>query len=184
MDRFLGSSRGSGFSLNKSGIKSPPVYDPDLILQDLRNCAYNPSLEQVADRLKAIVMTTGTCNPIPVQYNSDMLLLLEGYHMNTIELNKADENVVRLTKELYEMTAKFSMERDRLISDIMALDRMLSGDDKNRASFDSIMRRYKESDQANLQRIDNELKDKKTCKHDARSLGEQGKMIIANGLHQ
>lgn len=74
----------SYLSLNSRFSFSPepptPTSNPDLVVKDQDRVWHNPSLDQMVEALQVIMMTKGVLSPIPVEYNSYVLHLIEGFH--------------------------------------------------------------------------------------------------------
>lgn len=82
--RAMPSRVSSYLSLNSRFSFSPepptPTHNPDLVVKDQDKVWHNPSLDQMVEALQVIMMTKGSSNPIPVEYNSYVLHLIEGFN--------------------------------------------------------------------------------------------------------
>ncbi|KAI1112583.1 hypothetical protein F5Y14DRAFT_463213 [Nemania sp. NC0429] len=113
--RPSGSSPPSSHTASSEAGPEPPLKgdDPfDHIVRDQDQVWYNPSLDQMVETLQVLLMTNGALEPIPVEYNSYVLHLVEGYSKAQGELR----GVERACQE-----AKQSLERNleqfRLVAD-------------------------------------------------------------------
>ncbi|KAI1800574.1 hypothetical protein F4811DRAFT_564671 [Daldinia bambusicola] len=53
--------------------------DASLFVREQDKIWYNPSLDQMVEALQVVLMTQGTLRPIPIEYNSYILHLIEGF---------------------------------------------------------------------------------------------------------
>ncbi|KAI1420493.1 hypothetical protein F5Y12DRAFT_113763 [Xylaria sp. FL1777] len=75
----------------------------DLLIRDQDQVWYNPSLDQMVEALQVLLMTRSVLEPIPIQYNSYVLHLVEGFAT-------AQENIRRA--EAAHREAKQSLEHN------------------------------------------------------------------------
>ena len=165
MDRFLpGTPRGSSFNLNMGRANTPSLQatSPVCVVRDLDRVIHNPTNEQLAEMLKVVMMTQGCFEPVPVQYNSAILNLLEGYHksrlelaMKTQELEEAKKEAAALAKELKEKSLVWEEEQTNYNTELKKMEVMLSGGQRGLelvsvARSNSLLRRGKKSAELKL----------------------------------
>jgi hypothetical protein len=92
-----------------------------------------PSGDQLADTLKVVMMNQGAMDPVPIQYNSMILHLLEAYHDLRQQLKEKDENLEHMkqdhTKDVMEMedlTSKWDQKEVGYRAEIKRLEVLLS----------------------------------------------------------
>jgi hypothetical protein len=73
-------------------IKSPT--SPIIAVQDI--VYYKPSPDQIAETLKVVMMNQNTMDPVPVQYNSSILHVLEAYHEMRMQIVEKDAEIASL----------------------------------------------------------------------------------------
>ncbi|KAI1371481.1 hypothetical protein F4677DRAFT_307170 [Hypoxylon crocopeplum] len=61
-----------------------------LLVREQDKIWYNPSLEQMVETLQVVIMTQGVLRPIPVDYNSYVLHLIEGFANSQERIRTAD----------------------------------------------------------------------------------------------
>ncbi|OBT62663.1 hypothetical protein VE03_07485 [Pseudogymnoascus sp. 23342-1-I1] len=102
-------------------------------MRDLDRAVYNPTADQLAETLKVIMMTNGSCDPVPVEYNSCILQVLEGYHtirhelkMKTRELEEAKKEKEEMANELWQKMLEWKDEESRYKTEIKKLEVILA----------------------------------------------------------
>ncbi|KAI3318228.1 hypothetical protein HD806DRAFT_549405 [Xylariaceae sp. AK1471] len=118
--RRPGSSRMSSYLTRASPTSPGPGREPlfvdddgtNLLVRDQDQVWYNPSLEQMAEALQVLLMTRGVLGPIPVEYNSYVLHLVEGFANARENIRKA-ENAYKEVKQSLEQ----NLEQFRLVAD-------------------------------------------------------------------
>ncbi|KAI0532955.1 hypothetical protein GGR58DRAFT_139744 [Xylaria digitata] len=73
---------------------------------------YNPSLDQMVEALQVLLMTHGVLHPIPIQYNSYVLHLVEGFAAAQESIHKAETAYQELKQSL-----EHNFEQFRLVAD-------------------------------------------------------------------
>jgi hypothetical protein len=100
MQRLKPSSRVSSFNLLRSST-SPIPYGGESFLTfrglcDPETIYHKPSSDQMAETVKVVMMNQSSVAPIPVQYNSAILHVLEAYQEMRLELNKNKDVIAEL----------------------------------------------------------------------------------------
>lgn len=72
------------------GTPSIPVVKPDMLVKDDDNVWHNPSIKQMVESLQVNLMTRGALSPIPVEYNSYVLHLIEAFQGMQAKIDAAD----------------------------------------------------------------------------------------------
>ena len=77
---------------------TPPLPAPGMFpnLKDPDSIYHDPSGDQLAEMLKVVMMNQSTMDPVPVQYNSTILLVLEAYHDLRMQLITKEEAIEAL----------------------------------------------------------------------------------------
>ncbi|KAI0472193.1 hypothetical protein GGR56DRAFT_111351 [Xylariaceae sp. FL0804] len=86
--------------------------DASLLVRDQDKVWYNPSLTQMVEALQVTLMTRGTMEPIPVEYNTYILHLIEGF-ANSEEKIRAADAAQKEARESLEQ----NLEQFRLVAD-------------------------------------------------------------------
>ncbi|KAI0904098.1 hypothetical protein F4823DRAFT_233536 [Ustulina deusta] len=112
--RRPGSSRMSSSTPPDTGLESSSTDEgiADLLVRDQDQVWYNPSLDQMVEALQVLLMTHGALEPIPIQYNSYVLHLVEGFAVAQENIRKA-EAAYREAKQSLE----HNLEQFRLVAD-------------------------------------------------------------------
>ncbi|KFY12648.1 hypothetical protein V492_03756 [Pseudogymnoascus sp. VKM F-4246] len=102
-------------------------------MKGLDQTVYNPTADQLAETLKVIMMNNGSCNPVPAEYNSCILQVLEGYHENHLELQAKIKELEEVKKEkdetaeeLWNKTLEWKEEESRYKTEIKKLEVILA----------------------------------------------------------
>lgn len=114
MSRVMSSSRTSSSYLdisqaskhNRSSSMDPIFHPRELD----RVVWHNPSSHQMAETLKVVMMTQGSFEAIPVQYNSCILHILEAYHDMRLEMIAKDREHEEDVKKLSDAIITFETE--------------------------------------------------------------------------
>lgn len=78
-----------------------PGKPEQVFLREADRTWHTPSLEQIIDSLQVVMMTKpGPLEPIPIQYNSHVLVLLEGYRKLQDELKETRETAAKEVGEV------------------------------------------------------------------------------------
>ncbi|KAF8848744.1 hypothetical protein BDZ45DRAFT_260350 [Acephala macrosclerotiorum] len=114
---------------------TPPVYDPDTFpnFRQPDNVYYRPSGDQMAEMLKVAVMSKGTFDPLPKEYNSCILHVLEAYQGMRNEIAKKDEEIeamkqrhIMATKDFEDMATKWETREKNYQAELKKLEVILS----------------------------------------------------------
>lgn len=86
---------------------TPPIPAPEIFpnLRIPENVFHKPSSDQLAEMLKVVMMNQSTMDPIPIQYNSTVLHVLEAYQDLRMLLN-AKEEATELLKQSHTKDIK------------------------------------------------------------------------------
>ncbi|KFY43587.1 hypothetical protein V494_01912 [Pseudogymnoascus sp. VKM F-4513 (FW-928)] len=129
-------------------------------MKDLDKTIYNPTSHQLAETLKVIMMNNGSCNPVPAEYNSCILQVLEGYHENYLELQakikeleEAKKEKDETAEELWNKTLQWKEEESRYKTEIKKLEVILAKTPQGMelvtmARSQSVVRRNKKKEEA------------------------------------
>lgn len=116
--------RSSPFILDKGRINSSSYLDADenplWNMKEPDNSWYNPNHMQQVETLKTAIMLAGTVKPLPVEYNSCIMHVVEDYHMksNEVESLKKDlKTAVRERNEMVDELQKKTLEWEKAESD-------------------------------------------------------------------
>ncbi|KAI1750057.1 hypothetical protein F4782DRAFT_532776 [Xylaria castorea] len=116
--RRPGSSRmSSHVTQAETGLESFSVDDTDdnatsLFVRNQDRIWYNPSLDQMVEALQVLLMTRGVLEPIPLEYNSYILHLIEGFAKARANIRKAEGAYQELKQSLEQ-----NLEQFRLVAD-------------------------------------------------------------------
>ncbi|KFZ11330.1 hypothetical protein V502_07609 [Pseudogymnoascus sp. VKM F-4520 (FW-2644)] len=102
-------------------------------MRELDRTMHNPTADQLAETLKVIMMTNGSCEPVPAEYNSCILQVLEGYNINrlelktkTRELEEAKKEKEETAMELWQKTLEWKEEESRYKTELKKLEMILA----------------------------------------------------------
>ncbi|KAI0552477.1 hypothetical protein F4679DRAFT_592042 [Xylaria curta] len=70
---------------------------------------YNPSLDQMVEALQVLLMTRGVLEPIPIEYNSYILHLIEGFGKARADTRRAEAAHQELKKSLEQNLEQFRL---------------------------------------------------------------------------
>ncbi|CZR54270.1 uncharacterized protein PAC_04153 [Phialocephala subalpina] len=122
-----------------------PVYDTDTFpnFRKPDNVYYRPSGDQMAEMLKVAVMSKGTFDPLPKEYNSCILHVLEAYQGMRDEIAKKDEEIEAMkqrhtmaTKDFENMATKWEAREKDYQAELKKLEVILS---KTEGGMEKIM---------------------------------------------
>jgi hypothetical protein len=84
----------------------------DMLVKEDDKVWHNPSLDQMVEALRVIMMTRGVSNPIPVEYNSYVLHLIEGFHYIQAKLEAANADRARSSEARSQASEDFRTVAD------------------------------------------------------------------------
>ncbi|KAH7360687.1 hypothetical protein BKA65DRAFT_190762 [Rhexocercosporidium sp. MPI-PUGE-AT-0058] len=97
---------------------------------------HEPSKDQMAEMLKTVMMTQSSTTPVPVEYNSCILHVLEAYHDMRVELRRTEETIEELkhthTKDIKDfetLATQWEMKEQNYKSEMKKLEVLLSKTD-------------------------------------------------------
>ncbi|CAJ2507988.1 Uu.00g091740.m01.CDS01 [Anthostomella pinea] len=90
----------------------PGGSETSLLVRDQDKIWYNPSLDQMVEVLQVNIMTQGILEPIPVQYNTYVLHLIEGFADSQDKIRTADAACAEAKQSLEQI-----LEQCRLVAD-------------------------------------------------------------------
>ncbi len=124
---YLGSNR-NGMSLHSETTMADGE-EPNRVVW------HNPNPEQMVETLKVVMMTQATTQPVPVQYNSCILHVLESYHDMRLELTAKERETAELKKAqiraqqgLEEQVAQWRKRENEYKAELKKLEVMLARD--------------------------------------------------------
>ncbi|KAI0436584.1 hypothetical protein F4803DRAFT_556864 [Xylaria telfairii] len=110
------SSRMSGQVIQpESSLESLPIGNTDddaaasLFVRNQDRIWYNPSLDQMVEALQVLLMTRGVLEPIPIEYNSYILHLIEGFAKARENVRKAEGAYQELKQSLEQNLDQFRL---------------------------------------------------------------------------
>ncbi|KAI0425209.1 hypothetical protein F5Y09DRAFT_352597 [Xylaria sp. FL1042] len=112
--RRPGSSRMSTRTPPEARLEAPSTDEgaADFLVRDQDQVWYNPSLDQMVEALQVLLMTHGVLEPIPIQYNSYILHLVEGFAVAQGNIRKAEAAYQEARRSLEQ-----NLEQFRLVAD-------------------------------------------------------------------
>lgn len=87
-----------------------PVFSFEKCAEDARDAEsvwHNPSVDQMAEALKVNMMKKGNFQPVPVEFNSNVLHVLEAYWQQSESLKKKDKEIAVLQEQLENQAVEF-----------------------------------------------------------------------------
>ncbi|KAI0124427.1 hypothetical protein BJ170DRAFT_85424 [Xylariales sp. AK1849] len=110
-------SRGSSYlGLNNRFSFSPepptPASTANILIKDQDKVWHNPSLDQMVEALRVILMTHGVLSSIPVEYNCYVLYLIERFHDIQEKLRAANTACDEAKKSCSQKSADFKTVAD------------------------------------------------------------------------
>ncbi|KAH6719857.1 hypothetical protein BKA61DRAFT_667767 [Leptodontidium sp. MPI-SDFR-AT-0119] len=97
---------------------------------------HEPSKDQMAEMLKAVMMTQSSTTPVPIEYNSCILHVLEAYHEMRVELQRTEETIEELkhthTKDIKDfetLATQWEVKEQNYKSEMKKLEVLLSKTD-------------------------------------------------------
>ncbi|KAI1345515.1 hypothetical protein F5Y01DRAFT_323237 [Xylaria sp. FL0043] len=109
--RRPGSSRMSTRTPPEPGLEAPSTDEgtADFLVRDQDQVWYNPSLEQMVEALQVLLMTHGILEPIPIQYNTYVLHLVEGFAVAQRNTRKAESAYQEARRSLEQNLEQFRL---------------------------------------------------------------------------
>lgn len=114
---------------------TPPVHEPDTF-PNFRNpdsVYHEPSGDQMAEMLKVAIMCQSTFVPLPIEYNSCVLHVLEAYQGMRVEIAKKEEEIEALKhrhteaiKDFEDMATKWEVKEKDYQAELKNLEVLLS----------------------------------------------------------
>jgi hypothetical protein len=102
-------------------------------MRELDHTVHNPTADQLAETLKVIMMTNGTREPLPAEYNSCIMQVLEGYNTHRLELQtkikelkEAKKEKEETATELWQKTLEWKEEESRYKTELKKLEVILA----------------------------------------------------------
>ncbi|KAI0450189.1 hypothetical protein F5B21DRAFT_444517 [Xylaria acuta] len=100
-----------------TGLESLPTDDTDdntasLFVRNQDRIWYNPSLDQMVEALQVSLMTRGVLEPIPIEYNSYILHLIEGFARARAKIHRAEGAYQGLKQSLEQNLEQFRLAAD------------------------------------------------------------------------
>ncbi|KAI1497146.1 hypothetical protein F5X99DRAFT_32131 [Biscogniauxia marginata] len=103
----------SYLSLTSHASNSPePISsgsDGGLLIREQDRIWYNPNLDQMVEALQVALMTKGILSPIPVEYNTYVLHLVEGFADSREEIRTADAAYAGVKQSLEQNLEEFRL---------------------------------------------------------------------------
>ncbi|TRX92921.1 hypothetical protein FHL15_006059 [Xylaria flabelliformis] len=128
---------------------------------------YNPSLDQMVEALQVLLMTRGVLEPIPLEYNSYILHLIEGFAKARADTRKAEAAHTELKQTLEQNLEQFRLVAEdwrqkeaQYLAEIKKLEVLLSKSSKDGlevvalARTTSVIDRYSNRRRGFLSRLD------------------------------
>ncbi|KAI0598112.1 hypothetical protein F4775DRAFT_196936 [Biscogniauxia sp. FL1348] len=98
-------------SLNSRASNSPERLasgsNGGLLVREQDRIWYNPSLEQMVDALQVAIMSNGILSPIPVEYNTYVLHLIEGFAVSREKMRAVDAAYAGVKQSLEQNLEEF-----------------------------------------------------------------------------
>ncbi|KAI5919091.1 hypothetical protein F4810DRAFT_520079 [Camillea tinctor] len=105
------SQASSYLSLNGRASNSPERLasssNGDLLIREQDRIWYNPSLEQMVEALQVAIMSGGILSPIPVEYNTYVLHLIEGFANSHEKIRAIDRAYTGVKQSLEQNLEEF-----------------------------------------------------------------------------
>ncbi|KFX87256.1 hypothetical protein V490_08401 [Pseudogymnoascus sp. VKM F-3557] len=151
-------------------------------LRGLANSIHNPTADQLAETLKVVLMTNGSHEPVPAEYTSCVLEVLEGYNKTRLELAKKKQELEEAKKEkeeteseLWQKTLEWKEEESRYKTEIKKLEVILAKTPGGMelvsvARAQSVLRRDKKKAEAEQKAKDKEQEDNPDAEYVPRRL--------------
>ncbi|OBU01247.1 hypothetical protein VE01_00948 [Pseudogymnoascus verrucosus] len=102
-------------------------------MRELDHTVHNPTADQLAETLKVIMMTNGAREPLPAEYNSCIMQVLEGYSTHRLELQtkikeleEAKKEKEETATELWQKTLEWKEEESRYKTELKKLEVILA----------------------------------------------------------
>ncbi|KAI8958523.1 hypothetical protein F5Y11DRAFT_362510 [Daldinia sp. FL1419] len=86
--------------------------DTSLFIREQDKIWYNPSLDQMVESLQVILMTQGTLQSIPIEYNSYVLHLIEGFANSQEQIQTTDAAYIETRQSLEHHLEHFKSVAD------------------------------------------------------------------------
>ncbi|KAI1487534.1 hypothetical protein F5X96DRAFT_143615 [Biscogniauxia mediterranea] len=117
-------------SLYGRASNSPERLSPDsnggLLVREQDRIWYNPSLEQMVETLQVAIMSKGVLSPIPVEYNTYVLHLIEGFAGSREKIRAVDTAYAGVKQSLEQNLEEFKS----LVDDWLARERQYKAEIK------------------------------------------------------
>ncbi|KAI0865578.1 hypothetical protein F4860DRAFT_509465 [Xylaria cubensis] len=171
--RRPGSSRSSHLARANTGLDSLFTEDAEddvaanLFVRNQDRIWYNPSLDQMVEALQVLLMTRGVLEPIPLEYNSYILHLIEGFAKARADTRKAEAAHTELKQTLEQNLEQFRLVAEdwrlkeaQYLAEIKKLEVLLSKSSKDGlevvalARTTSVIDRYSNRRRGFLSRLD------------------------------
>ncbi|KAI0197448.1 hypothetical protein EV127DRAFT_507680 [Xylaria flabelliformis] len=171
--RRPGSSRSSHLARANTGLDSLFTEDAEddvaanLFVRNQDRIWYNPSLDQMVEALQVLLMTRGVLEPIPLEYNSYILHLIEGFAKARADTRKAEAAHAELKQTLEQNLEQFRLVAEdwrlkeaQYLAEIKKLEVLLSKSSKDGlevvalARTTSVIDRYSNRRRGFLSRLD------------------------------
>lgn len=139
MPKNKATSRGTsriGFFLGPPTVLSPSTLFPSPttpIIPVPDHIYHKPSPDQMVETLKVVMMDQSSLDPVPAEYNSCILHVLEAYHDLQVQLQNKDEEIGLLKKshakdidDFYEMAKGWTLKESDYQKEVKRLEVLLS----------------------------------------------------------
>jgi hypothetical protein len=116
-------------------VNTPPIHDLDTFphFREPDNVYHNPSVFAMAEMIKVAIMGQGTFLPLPVEYNSCILHVLEAYQGMHMEIAKRGEEIEAMKrrhtetiKDFEDMATKWELREKDYQTELKNLEVLLS----------------------------------------------------------
>jgi hypothetical protein len=122
-----------GFRPNTSPPVPPQTPDTFSSIRDPQIGYYKPSVDQMAETLKVVMMSQSSTTPIPIEYNSCVLHVLEAYQDLRADLNMKEAIIKQLEKShagdikcFEELVAQWEGKETAYKADLKKIEVLLS----------------------------------------------------------
>jgi hypothetical protein len=114
---------------------TPPLPAPEIFpnLKDPDSVYHEPSGDQLAEMLKVVMMNQSTMDPVPLQYNSTILLVLEAYQDLRMQLIAKEEAIDALKeshtkdiKDFEDLASQWHQKESDYKTELKKLEVLLS----------------------------------------------------------
>lgn len=122
-----------GFRPSTPVLTAAQAPDTYIYIREPESVYYKPSVDQIAETLKVVVMNQSSTTPIPVEYNSCVLHVLEAYQGLREELTKRDIMITQLEsshasdiEDFEKLAAQWESKEDAYKVDLKRVEVLLS----------------------------------------------------------